>query len=200
MTTEDAYAYAQRLRMYYLSEADDPPTQRFFDPIDDPYPTLPFDDERYFDDVAAIVSVEPPQLQDAAMLGMLSSLGIQHGEAFAPDDALTPILRQAAIDAWFYLLDRFDHLPADWFYWPDRQYTPLMHPDKNNTFTYLYPDGLDVDARAMQYAWCTYVPKVLGDRPATFYLMAMGDTTGAPLEAGKTYHVTVPPDMPVQQF
>jgi hypothetical protein len=44
------------------------------------------------------------------------------------------------------------------------------------------------------------VPKVLGDRPATFYLMAMGDTTGAPLEAGKTYRVTVPPDMPVQQF
>lgn len=41
----DAYAYSQRLRMYYLSEAANPPAQKFVDPLDprfQRYPTLPF--------------------------------------------------------------------------------------------------------------------------------------------------------------
>jgi hypothetical protein len=55
----DAYRYAQKLRMYYVSEAGNPPKQRFIDPINAHYPTLPFYDERHFDDMAAIMSVEP---------------------------------------------------------------------------------------------------------------------------------------------
>ena len=34
----DAYAYSKRLRMYYLSEADNPPQQKFVDPIDPTWP------------------------------------------------------------------------------------------------------------------------------------------------------------------
>jgi len=34
-----------------------------------------------------------------------------------------------------------------------------MQPDTNSTFTYVYPDGIDIEARAMQYAWCTYAPR-----------------------------------------
>lgn len=45
---EDAFNYAQRLRMYYLSEAGNPPPQRFVDPIKERYPTLPFYDEQHF--------------------------------------------------------------------------------------------------------------------------------------------------------
>src|SRR5262245_39224293 len=56
-SVEDAYAYAKRLRMYYLSQAGSPPAQRFIDPINQRYPTLPFYDERHFDDMHAIMSV-----------------------------------------------------------------------------------------------------------------------------------------------
>ena len=38
----DAYAYAKRLRMYYLKDAANPPAQRFFDPLHIRYPTRPF--------------------------------------------------------------------------------------------------------------------------------------------------------------
>lgn len=41
-TTADAYLYAKKLRMYYLSEANNPFQQRFIDPIDQVYSTLPF--------------------------------------------------------------------------------------------------------------------------------------------------------------
>src|SRR5262249_3765368 len=54
--------------------------------------------------------------------------------------------------------------------------------------------------RAAMYFWCTYVPRVLSDTPANWYLVAMADKSGRPLEAGRLYKVDVPAEMPVQQF
>jgi hypothetical protein len=92
-------------------------------------------------------------------LGQLATLGIKHGEPYTPDPAIIPALRQGVIDAWYYLQDRFDHFSTEKLYWPDRHYVSIMQPDKNSTFTYVYPDGIDIEARAMQYAWCTYAPR-----------------------------------------
>jgi hypothetical protein len=199
-TTEDAYRYAQRLRMYYLSEAGNPPKQRFIDPANARYPTLPFYDERHFQDMHDIMSVEPVNEQDKVMMGMLMSLGIEKGKPFAPDETAKRAMRQAAIDAWFYLQQYFDHLPADWFYWSDRHYASLLQADANKKFTFTYPDRIDLIPRAAEYFWCTYMPKVLGDSPATQYLVAMADKSGRPLQAGKLYKVDVPANMPVKQF
>jgi hypothetical protein len=196
----DAYAYAKRLRMYYLSEAGHPPPQRFVDPINDRYPTLTFFDERYFRDLADIVTTEPVKEQDKVMMGMLESLGIQKGKPFAPDETAKRAMRQAAIDAWFYLQSWFDHFPAEKLYWPDRHYASLLMTDKNRQFKFVYDDRIDLIGRAAEYFWCTYMPKQLSDNPATQYLMAMADRDGKLLEAGKTYKLTVPADVPVKQF
>lgn len=199
-TADDAYKYAKKLRMYYLAEADNPPEQRFLDPINEVYPTLPFYDERHFDDMYAVMSVEPPRPQDKVMFGMLRSLGIERGKPFAPDDVTKKAMRQAAIDAWFYLQHWFDNMPKDKFYWPDRQYASLLMSDENRRFTFEYEDSIDLIGRAAEYYWCTYMPKELSDSPATQYLMAMADRSGNPLEAGKLYKIDVPAKMPVKQF
>jgi hypothetical protein len=44
------------------------------------------------------------------------------------------------------------------------------------------------------------MPKVLTDNPGTQYFMAVADKNGKLLEAGKTYKIDVPKDMPVRQF
>jgi hypothetical protein len=69
-----------------LSEASNPPTQRFVDPGNKRYPTLPYYDERHFDDLHAVASVEPVREQDKVMMGMLTSLGIGRGTSFNPDE------------------------------------------------------------------------------------------------------------------
>lgn len=199
-TAADAYQYAKKLRMYYLADADNPPQQRFLDPIDEVYPTLPFYDERHFDDMYAVMSVEPPRPQDKVMFGMLRSLGIERGKPFAPDEVTKKAMRQAAIDAWFYLQHWFDNMPKDKFYWPDRHYASLLMSDENKRFTFEYDDSIDLIGRAAEYYWCTYMPKELSDSPATQYLMAMADRQGKPLEAGKLYKIDVPAQMPVKQF
>jgi hypothetical protein len=199
-TQKDAFDYAHRLRMYYLSEAASPPEQKFIDPSHQRYAGLPRYDERYFDDVYQIFSVEPVREQDKAMMGMLASLGIQQDKPYAPDETTRRAMRQAAIDAWYYVQDYFDNLPADRFYWPDRQYASLLMSDERRRFEYVYEDRIDTVPRAAQFAWCTYVPVELSDTPATQYLVAMADKNGDRLEAGKSYRVDVPKDVPVEQF
>ncbi|KGT76439.1 hypothetical protein MA20_27030 [Bradyrhizobium japonicum] len=199
-TTTDAYQYAKRLRMYYLSEAGNPPQQKFVDPANERYPTLPFYDERFFEDMHAIVSVEPVKEQDKVMMGMMKSLGIERGQPFTPNEAAKRAMRQAAIDAWYYMQWWYDNFPANKLYWPDRHYASLLQTDDNRTFTFTYDDRIDLIERAAEYFWCTYMPKMLTDNPGTQYFMALADNNGKLLEAGKTYKIDVPKDMPVRQF
>jgi hypothetical protein len=199
-STSDAHAYAQRLRMYYLSEAANPPHQKIVDPIDLRYPTLPFYDERHFEDMHAVMSVEPVREHDKTMMGMLKTLGIEKGKPFTPDDKTRQIMRQAVIDAWFYLQQWFDNTPTSMRYWPDRHYISLLQSDANKTFSFIYDDYVDLIPRAAEYFWCTYMPKMLSDHPATQYMMALADNNGRRLEAGKLYKLNVPADMPVKQF
>lgn len=196
----DAYRYAQKLRMYYLSEADNPPEQRFVDPLNDRYRTLPFYDERHFVDLHAVISAEPSKPQDKVMAGMLASLGIEQGEPFNPDETAKRAMNQAAVDVWFYLQHWFDNFPADKLYWPDRHYASLLQADANRTFSFVYEDRIDLIGRAAEYFWCTYMPKMLSDSPATQYLMAMADKDGELLESGRLYKLDVPAQMPVTQF
>lgn len=199
-SADDAYRFAKKMKMYYLSEAGAIPEQRFVDPGNKRYPTLPFYDQRHFDDMHAVASIEPVREQDKVMMGMLSSLGIERGKPFAPDATARKAMRQAAIDAWFYLQYWFDRFPKEKLYWPDRHYASLLQADDNNRFTFVYEDKIDLINRAAEYFWCTYMPKQLSSSPATQYLMAVADNKGQLLEAGVMYKLTVPAQMPVKQF
>jgi hypothetical protein len=196
----DAYQYSKQLRMYYLSDAANPPQQKFVDPASMRYPTLPFYDERHFEDMHAIMSVEPVREHDKVIMGMIKSLGIEKGKPFNPDATTKRAMRQAAIDAWFYLQQWFDNIPASMRYWPDRHYVSLLQADANRTFSFIYDDYVDLIPRAAEYFWCTYMPRVLSDVPATQYMMALADRDGNLLQAGKLYKIDVPANMPVKQF
>jgi hypothetical protein len=43
-------------------------------------------------------------------------------------------------------------------------------------------------------------PKMLDEQAGTVYLAPIADSTGQPVEAGKTYKVRVPKDVPARQF
>lgn len=134
------------------------------------------------------------------MMGMLMSLGIERGKPFKPDETTRKAMRQAAIDAWFYLQHWFDNFPREKLFWKDRHYASLLQADDNQRFTFVYEDKIDLINRAAEYFWCTYMPKQLSPSPATQYLMAIADSQGQLLQAGVMYRLTVPAQMPVKQF
>ena len=199
-TQADAVDYAHKLRVYYLKDASNPPEQKFVNPDKMVYPTLPFYDERAFEDLYEIFSVEPVRPQDKVMMGLLAEIGIEKGRPYNPDEKTLKAMRQAAIDVWYTMQNWFDNYPKSELYWPDRHYISLLITDKNMTFTWEYDDRIDYITRAAEYFWCTYMPKKLSDSPSTNYMMAMADKDGNPLLAGKTYKLVVPKDMPVKQF
>ena len=199
-TDADAYAYTQTLKMYPLSQAANPPPTRFVDGRTYNVHTLPFYDIRALEDIHDIIDVEPVQPQDKVMMGMLASIGIERGKPFAPQGAMKAALEHGVADAYFYMHDLDTKLFASHLYWPDRHWSFVMVPDAAHGFDFVTDDAVQVDQRAAAWHFFTFYPKTLSERVGTVYLAPTADSSGRPLEAGKTYRLTVPASTPVKQF
>jgi hypothetical protein len=197
---EEAAEYSRTLKMYPLAQASNPPATRFVDPGTQRYPTLPHYDESHFQDIYDIVSVEPVRPRDKVMMGMLASIGIEPGKPFNPDEKTRKAMRQAVVDAYFYMHEQCVNPRPELIYWPDRHYAVYFAPDAQRGFKYESDTSVQIDDRAWQFFLGTYYAKVLPNRPATIYIGPTADSTGTPLVAGATYKVTVPKDVPVSQF
>src|SRR5262249_47736451 len=94
-----AVEYGQRIRLYPLSQASNPPETTFIDAIDKVFDgTIPYD-LRYFQALDRMVQSEPWLERDRAMIDQLKSIGIEKGKAFEPDATALPILERAAREA-----------------------------------------------------------------------------------------------------
>lgn len=195
-----AYEYTQTIRMYYLSELPEPRPTKFIDPIDTRYSSLPLYDERWFEHLYAIISVENVFPRDKVMMGMLASLGIEKGKPYDPDAKTKNAMRQAVIDAYHHMLQRFLHPDPSRLWWQGKHWYNGIFTDANLEFSYEYADRIDLDNRADRYYIGTYYPKKIGPKPATQYLFPLADKNGNELQAGKTYSFTMPAKVPVEQF
>ena len=200
-TMAQASEYAHTMKMYYLSELPDPKPTKFMDSLNLRFSTLPFYDERWFEELYAIVSVEEVFARDKVMMGMLASLGIQKGKPYNPDAKTKEAMRQAVVDAYYYMQQRALH-PDDpsRIWWPDKQWYDVLFHDENHEFAYEYADRIDLDNRADRYFSGTFFPQKMGPKPAVQYLYAVADKNGDMLQGGKTYALTMPAKVPVTQF
>ena len=86
----------KKYRQYRLDEAADPPETRFVSLAGKDADLLTNEGFAYFETLARYINENPPRKQDMAMLGMLQTLGIAHGQPFEPDERMTAILTEAA--------------------------------------------------------------------------------------------------------
>ena len=187
--------------MYYLSELPDPPPTKFVDPLNKQWSSLPRYDERWFKDLHTIINEGPARERDKVMMGMLKTIGIEQGKPYNPDEKTKKIFRQAAIDAYYYMLDGYIAGVPGENYWEDRQWLNVFFTDPNNGFSWDMDEVLDYDNRAIRN-WFNviYFPAKVAERPATMYVDTPKDKDGNILEAGKTYKLTVPKEVPVTKF
>lgn len=161
---------------------------------------MPFYDIRALQDIHDIISVEPVQPRDKVMMGMLATIGIEPGKPFNPPEKLKPALERGVVDAYYYMQKLDTQLFASSLYWPDRHWSFAMVPDDKHGFEFVSDNAVQIDWRAAAWFFFTIYPRVLSEQAGTVYLSPLADTTGQPLQAGKTYKVTVPKDIPAKQF
>ena len=200
-TPEDAYALSRSLKMYYLSELPNPEPTRFIDPLNTQWSTLPRYDERWFEDLHEIINAGPIRERDKVMMGMLKTIGIEKGKPYNPDAKTKQIFRQAAIDAHYYMSDGYVVGVPGEMMWPDRTWRNVFYTDPDGGFSWDTEGMLDYDNRAIRN-WFNviYFPAKVAERPATMYVDTPLDRDGNVFQAGKTYSLTVPEDVPVSQF
>ena len=201
-TLADAVAYSRRLRAYPLAQATAPPPGRYVDAFLRAWKTLPVYDLDYLRLLAAVVAEEPAQAKDAVMLGLLASLGIEKGKAFAPDGARAALLA-AAVREGAARMDAYFRTRAFVPHWPDRRWLATA-PGDTHGYSF-YGDGrLDYDRRAGAFAyWATWAPKRLADPhqlPASSYLKCFADAAGEPFRGDRLYRLRVPADIPARDF
>ena len=194
-----AVAYGRKIRIYPLAQAARPPATKFIDASDVVYDsTIPYD-LRYFGTLHRFVQREPWIERDRIMIDLLRSIGIEKGKAFAPDAATQGLLRTAATEARAWLDAQYEaaFTPS---YFPSSRWAVPVSPEvlaglgSNFTQRDVYPVG----GRGVMYTFGFFSAKHLGQ--GQFYLLSMKDKAGQPLDGGRTYRLTVPPNAPVKLY
>ena len=101
-------AYGKRIKVYPLSQAENPPATTFVDAIDVVFDSTIPGDLRFFQALDRFVQHEPWIDRDRAMIDMLKSTGIEKGKTFAPDQDTQAILKDAIGEARAWLDNRYE--------------------------------------------------------------------------------------------
>ena len=158
---------------------------------------------KFWEVLHQIIDTEPVFEPFRNSYGELAALGIVKGKPFAPDARMTKILEQAARmgNAQMRVQSLANRRP-DRIVWPDRKSWEwvTLRPE-NGTFD--APTYVDLDARETWFWQATYESPAMFRRQAGFgslYWFAARDNTGAYLDGGKSYKLTVPLPVPASLF
>jgi hypothetical protein len=196
---QSSISYGKRMRIYALAQAARPLATVFTDVKDVDFDSTIRYDASFFDHLNRIVQNEPWIDRDRAMIDPLKSLGIEKGKPYQPDDATKAALNSAAEKA---------HA------WLEAKYDAGMPPFFSPTSRWTYPAPLDLvkavqsgfadsnvyptDSRGLAYSYAFIGIKRLG--AGQFYSISIHDKDGNSFDGGQSYRLTVPPNVPVEQY
>lgn len=206
-TDKDAGDYAKGVKIYYLSEADDPPSTKYLDATEKSYDCLPYYNYTFFEDLNHVVQNNPIRPQDKGVYSLLKDLGIEKGKEFKPTERQSKAIHEGLLLAYASM--------QKYFVTPGKSMEPLWKDENGDPKTqwmfWLFAPGqaeagfpheteteVLVDDRAAKYFYVTYLPKYLGG--GTFYLTGLFDSDGNKLDGRSTYKLNVPKDTPAKDF
>jgi hypothetical protein len=136
------------------------------------------------------------------MYGLLSALGIEKGKKFAPDGRMKGILARAAKAGRGQMLaSAFASARPDRIAWKDRRWEWVgLVPDNARFET---KAGMDLEARDRWFAQAIVASPAMfrrGQGAGSLYWLGLRDSSGAFVDGGKTYKLTVPQPVPAGLF
>ncbi len=196
-----AAAIKSRFRMYPLSQAANPPVPVFLNLSGRRFNTVHANDFSYFEELNAVVQYEPADSFDPELVGLFASVGIKKGQPFRPDARMRRILTEAVAtgNATARALSFAPRKESVYFY-ADRKWTS---PFAGMSHEFLNNGERVLDDRIFFHYMATGItPAMASPRVGTgsAYGFTATDAKGAYLDGGKTYRITLPAPIPVNNF
>lgn len=187
-------------RVYPLSEAANPPANKFVNVSGKAFSTLAPADFKFWEYLNQVVQGEPGESLDPVTLGFYASIGIQKGKPFAPDARMKQILTEAAAvgDATARALT-FRFREKEGYYYPKSAWR------MGYLGGYKFEDNgvLLLDPYSSFFFYATGVTPAMEAKmvgKGSQYAAAFVDSEGNPLDGGKNYKLHLPPNIPVKDF
>jgi hypothetical protein len=195
-------ATKEGFRVYPLSQQANPPEMNFINVSGKFHNTIHRMDYGIFEEINEVVQAEPADGQSPELLGLLASIGIKKGEAFAPDARMKKILDEAA-DVGAVTVRALAARPRDdrFYYYPGEGVWATPFPGGSHEFI---EDGAAVlDGRAYFHFYATGITPAMTSKmvgKGSQYAMAYTDANGNTLDGNQTYRVHLPPNVPAKDF
>lgn len=160
------------------------------------------DNLQFWEKLHDVIDEEPIVTKYLPMYGLLSALGIEKGKPFEPDDRMTTILERAAKAGRNQMLvSAYASSRPDRMAWPDRKWEWVgLVPGSAQFET---TNGVDLEARDRWFIQAIVTSPAMFRRDAgagSLYWLGLRDSSGAFLDGGKTYKLTVPLPVPDKLF
>lgn len=179
--------------------------------------TVPPNDFSYFEMINELVQMEPADALDPEIMGSLAATGIVKGKPFNPDARMRKILTEAAaIGTATGRTLNWNARESDFYYYPGSAWvnylfvggytmeTPPPQVSPAGVVTPYPPTGYrTLNARTAMFFYATGITSAMIMRLTDIssqYLGAFVDSKGDYLDGGKTYKVTLPPNIPAAKF
>lgn len=195
------------LRIYPLSKANNPPALELISASGKSFNTVHANNIHFYEELDAVIQKEPLELFNKETRGLFASIGITKGKAFEPDGRMKEILADAVAignaaarsTVWY---PREDMTLGGVRVYADQNWVVGFY--KKNVF-FDGDDGqtMNTDARVtFHYPYTAVTPAMANPQPGSGsdYAMAYIDADGQPFDGSKTYKVTLPPNVPVNNF
>ncbi len=194
-------AVKKALRVYPLSQADNPPRQKFVNLSGKRFNTIHANDYKFYEELNAVVQLEPADAFNPELVGLFAAIGIKKGKPFQPDARMKKILVDAAAVAnatsrAILFRPRSRHV----YFYPDRQW---YSPFAGGSHEFMNDGELVLDDRIMFHYYAIGItPAMVRPKVGTgsVYAVAAHDAKGNYLDGSKTYTVTLPGPIPVNNF
>ncbi len=187
-------------RCYPLAQENNHPKQKVYNLSGKQFNTIHANDEHFYQELNAVIQYEPADAFNPELVGLFASIGIKKGKPLAPDARMKKILKDAAAvgnATARSIVFRPRHSAA--YFYPDRQwYTSFA-----GGYDFMDNGELVLDDRIMfHYAATGITPAMATPEVGTgsAYAFTPHDAKSNYLDGGKTYKVTLPAPIPVNNF
>jgi hypothetical protein len=193
------------VKIYPLATAANPQPLKFVDVTEKEMDgtCLRWEDNlKFWEKLHEVLDAEPVVNKFLPMYGLLAALGIEKGKPFAPDARMREILEKAARAGRDQMLvSAFASARPDRLAWKDRKWEWIgLVPESVQFET---KSGIDLEARDRWFVQAIVTSPAMFRRTAgagSLYWLGHRDESGAFVDGGKTYRLTVPLPVPANLF